>query len=86
MSLNIECRAETVDDITRLCDYVQKAMAVSVMGKNIIDVEEENYYELENAFELIRDLLEPVETFLCYGAVDLMQEFGKRKKRKGDPI
>ena len=70
MSIKIEYRAETEDDIATLCDCVQKAMSVSKAAEALIDVNAEYYYQLENALELIRDLLKPVETFLCYDAID----------------
>ena len=70
MEVVIEYKAETEDDIALLCDHVQKAMSVSKAAEKLVSVNEEYYYELNNAFELIRALLKPVETFLCYDAID----------------
>ena len=73
MEAVIEYKAETEEDIVMLCDCVQKAMSVSRAAEKLISVNEEYYYELEDAFELIRALLKPVDTFLSYDAIDYLK-------------
>jgi hypothetical protein len=59
-----------------MADKVSKMAEITAEDPNA-----DNYYEILNAFRLIRVLLEPVSRFLCYEAVDLVQAKAHKGKK-----
>jgi hypothetical protein len=80
--MKLEYKAETEDDIADLCGCGQRAKEISKMAEHRIQAPDA-YYELKGAFELIRTLLEPVEQFLCYEAVGLINDRNKTRRKAG---
>jgi hypothetical protein len=76
-------RAETEEDIADLADCALSIRALASQGKKIqrADIEDEFYYDKIQTFTLIETLLEPILTFLCDDAADLI--FSSKKAKKG---
>jgi hypothetical protein len=64
MALAIEYRAETEDDMNDLAGSLLKAQSISLMGEFLLNKHvAEEFYELQDAFQTIRLLIEPAMTF-----------------------
>jgi hypothetical protein len=80
MALAIEYRAETEDDMNDLADALLKARAISHMGEFLLRKHgTKEFYELSDAFQTIRLLIEPAITFFNYEGIQLIQERGRKK-------
>jgi hypothetical protein len=83
MTPNIESRAETAEDITDLADCLVRARAVSRMGEYLLykHVTDE-FYELQEAFQIIRMFIEPALTYLSDESLRLSKP-EKKKRHSG---
>jgi hypothetical protein len=66
--LEIEYKAETEDDITDLLQSLLMVRSISFMSKKFVETRlelKEGGYELQEAFDTIRMLIEPAMTFFC---------------------
>jgi hypothetical protein len=80
MALEIEYRAETEDDMNDLAGSLLKAQSISHMGECLLNKHgTAEFYELQDAFQTIRLLIEPAITFFNYDGVRRIQERGRKK-------
>jgi hypothetical protein len=75
--------AETEEDIDNLADCALSIRALVRQGKKIqqADTRDEFYHDKIQTFTLIEALLDPILTFLCNDAIDLITGLKKAKKR-----
>jgi hypothetical protein len=73
--------AETEEDITDLADCALSIRALVRQGRKIqqTDIKNEFYHDKIQTFTLIETLLEPILTFLCDDATDLIPAQSKEK-------
>jgi hypothetical protein len=79
MTPNIDYQAETAEDITDLANCLIRVRAVSHMGEYFLHKHvTDEFYELQEAFQIIRMFIEPALTYLS----DESLRLSKPEKKK----
>lgn len=83
-NIHIGYQADTEDGIADIADCLLKARTVCHMGEFLLNKHfTEEFYELSEAFQIIRLLIEPAISFCNYEAQDHLtgkQSQGKKKR------